>query len=217
MKLLAVGLAALALLPGSVALGGTSTLWASSDAELAAAVWKLRASGGTIRLAPRAYRQLYVPARSSRPLRIVGTRGARLERVLFDGTQRVTLAGVAIRPRSGDALVEVRDSRHVELDRVLVSAQGTRYSASVLLSSARNVRIRRSTFTHCGDRSRVFVNCVLLYRWSHHIVIEDSWFHDCLGCDFVHGRFGSDLAIRRNRFERELPCSIGSVCCGHQD
>ena len=61
------------------------------------------------------------------------------------------------------------------------------------------------------------MNCVTLYRWSHDVVIEDNHFHDCLGCDFVNGRFGSDLVIRDNRFERALPCRMGPYRCGHKD
>ena len=98
-----------------------------------------------------------------------------------------------------------------------MSARRTRFSASVLIADARRVTIRRSTFVHCGDRVREFVNCVTLYRWSHDVVIEDNWFHDCYGCDFVHGRFGTDLTIRGNRFERSLPCGMGRYRCGHQD
>jgi hypothetical protein len=62
-----------------------------------------------------------------------------------------------------------------------------------------------------------WANCLLLWRFSHDVTVEDDWFHDCLGCDFVHGRFGSGLVIRRNRFERALPCRIGRRRCGHQD
>jgi hypothetical protein len=70
---------------------------------------------------------------------------------------------------------------------------------------------------HCGDRAREFTNCVTLYRWSHRVLIEDNRFHDCLGCDFVHGRFGTRLTIRRNRFDRSLPCHMSAHRCGHQD
>ena len=48
-------------------------------------------------------------------------------------------------------------------------------------------------------------------------MIRDNWFHDCYGCDFVHGRFGSHLTLLRNRFERSLPCTMGAYRCGHQD
>ena len=38
--------------------------------------------------------------------------------------------------------------------------------------------------------------------------IVDNWFHDCRGCDFIHGLFGYDLTLRGNRFERALPCRM---------
>jgi hypothetical protein len=49
-------------------------------------------------------------------------------------------------------------------------------------------------------------------------VIADNRFHDCHGCDFIHGRFGSWLTIVRNRFDRALPCHhMGTYRCGHND
>ena len=49
------------------------------------------------------------------------------------------------------------------------------------------------------------------------MVIEGNRFHDCRGCDFVHGRFGSNLTIRGNRFDRALPCRMDAYRCGHND
>jgi hypothetical protein len=189
----------------------------SSDGEFRAAVSALRDSGGTIVLRPHDYRALVVPPRSSNPLRISGTPGVRVEQVLFDRTQHVSLGGMTVAPRDQNALVEVRTSTHIDLHDLLVTARGSPYSSSVLLPDARGVTIRRSRFTHCGDESVDFVNCVLLYRWSRGVTIEGNWFHDCYGCDFVHGRFGSDLTIRRNRLERALPCRINFNRCRHQD
>jgi hypothetical protein len=193
------------------------TIYVKSDAGFAVAVRRLRRSGGSIVLLPRLYRRLVVGSRSARPLRIVGTRGARVESVLLYGTQRVSFGRVTIGPIRADALVEVRRSRHVVLHDLVVSAKGTRRSASILVPDSRHITIRRSNFMHCGDRARKFVNCVTLYRWSHDVVIEDNHFHDCFGCDFVHGRFGTHLTIRRNRFERALPCRMGRYRCGHND
>jgi hypothetical protein len=79
------------------------------------------------------------------------------------------------------------------------------------------VTIRNSNFMHCGDHSPDFANCVWLYRWSHGVVIQDNRFHDCRGCDFIHGRFGTNLTIRRNSFDRTLPCHMTRYRCGHQD
>jgi Right handed beta helix region len=188
-----------------------------SVSEFESAVDALRTSGGTIRLQPRAYGELVIPARSARPLRIVGTNGTQVERMVLDHTQHVSLEGLRVSPRTQDALLDVRGSEHVVLSNLLVTAQGTPYSAQLRLPDSRYVTIRRSTFTHCGDRSPDWSNCLLLWRWSSYITIEDSWFHDCYGCDFIHGRFGWNLTIRRNRFERALFCRFDRVRCGHND
>jgi Right handed beta helix region len=193
------------------------TIFVSSDAAFAGAVGKLRRSGGRIVLLPRLYRWLEIGPRGSRPLRIVGMRGVRVENILFLDTQRVSFGRVTVGPIRGDALVEVRGSHHVVLHDLVVTAKGTRRSASILVPDSRHVTIQRSNFMHCGDRAPDFVNCVALWRWSHGVVIEDNHFHDCFGCDFVHGRFGTHLTIRGNRFERALPCRMGRYRCGHND
>jgi hypothetical protein len=198
----------------------TKTIRVRNDRQFQGAVSKLANSGGTIRLLPNHYHSLVVPPRSGRRLRIIGRRGVRIERILFDRTKRVSLSRVRISPRAEHAIVEVNHSKDIDLDRLTVSAWGTRLSASVTAWASRNVRIRRSNFTHCGDRSVEWSNCLMLFRRTQHITVEDNWFHDCFGCDFIHGRFGSNLTIRRNRFERALPCSfrlLGRVRCGHND
>jgi len=198
----------------------SKTIRVRNDRQFQAAVSKLANSGGTIRLLPNFYRTLVVPPRSARPLHIIGRPGVRIERLVFDRTKHVSLARVTISPRTQHAIVEVNGSKHIDLDGLVVTAQGTRLSASVTAWASRYVTIRRSTFTHCGDRSAEWSNCLVLFRRTQHVTIEDSWFHDCYGCDFIHGRFGSHLTIRRNRFERTLPCSfrrLGRVRCGHQD
>jgi hypothetical protein len=198
----------------------SKTIRVRNDRQLQAAISKLANSGGTIRLLPNFYRVLVVPPRSGRPLRIIGRPGVRIQRVLFDRTKHVSLARVRISPRTEHAIVEVNESKHIDLDDLVVTAQGTRLSASVTAWASRYVTIRRSTFTHCGDRAVEWSVCLMLFRRTRHVTVEDNWFHDCYGCDFIHGRFGSHLTIRRNRFERALPCSfrlLGRVRCGHQD
>ena len=196
------------------------TIRVGNDKQLRAAVHRLASSGGTIRLRPHFYRQLVVPPRSTRPLWLVGSPGVRVERVVLNRTRNVSLSGVTITPRTQHAIVELHDSKHIELHGLVVTAQGTPYSASVAIHRSRHVSIRRSRFTHCGDRSTQFTFCLMLFRRSSHVLVEDNRFHDCRGCDFIHGRFGSNLTIRRNRFERALPCSfrlLGRVRCRHQD
>jgi Right handed beta helix region len=198
----------------------SKTIRVRNDKQFQAAVSRLASSGGTIRLRPNFYRTLVVGPRSGRQLRIIGRRGVRIERLVFDRTKHVSLARVTISPRREHAIVEVNHSKHIDLDGLLVTAQGTRLSASVTAWRSRSVTIRRSTFTHCGDRSVEWSNCIMLFRRTRHVTVEGNWFHDCYGCDFIHGRFGSNLTIRRNRFERALPCRfrlLGRVRCGHQD
>jgi hypothetical protein len=195
-----------------------ATVWVGSESEVAAAVYRLAATGGHIVLRPGTYRgTLVVPPRSGARLRIDGRPGTLVERVLLDHADNVSVGRMRVSPVDGDAGVDVIQSRHVELHDLFVTAQGTARSASVRIPDSQHVTIRDSEFAHCGDRSPVFVNCLLVLDWATDVLIEDSWFHDCAGCDFVHGRFGSRLTIRRNRFERALPCRIGRARCGHQD
>ena len=188
-----------------------------NDAGFARAVRALRARGGTIVLLPGHYERLVVGPRGSAPLRIVGTRGARIQTLLLDGTRNVTVGHVAIRPYRANAVVEIRESRNIALHHLHVSAFKTRWSASVLVASGVGVTIRSSRFTHCGDRAREFTNCVSLWRWANRVTIAGNRFDDCFGCDFVHGRFGAHLTIRNNTFDRALPCRMGKHRCGHND
>jgi hypothetical protein len=212
---------ATALVMSALAIGAeahaSSTIRVGNDAQLAAAVRALRQSGGTIVLRPRLYRRLVVGPRSGRPLRILGTPGTRVGNVVLQRTRNVSLGRVRVAPVGGDAIVDVRASRGVLLHDLVVSARGTRFASFVRIPDSRDVTIRKSDFSHCGDRSPEFANCVLMWRWSRNVTIEDNRFHDCRGCDFVHGRFGSYLTIRRNRFDRALPCRMSRHRCGHQD
>ncbi|MGZ4408886.1 MAG: right-handed parallel beta-helix repeat-containing protein [Gaiellaceae bacterium] len=196
---------------------GPQTVLVGSDVAFAAAAARLRGSGGRIVLRPGLYRRLVIGPRSGRELRIVGSRGTRVERILFWRTTRVSLGRLTVGPIGGDALIDLEGARDIDLHDLVVTARGSGRSASILIAYARQVTIRRSVFTHCGDFSPDFVNCVLLYRGAHNVVIEDNRFHDCRGCDFIHGRFGSSLTIRRNRFDRALPCHMGRYRCGHND
>ena len=188
----------------------------SSDGAFAAAVAELARTGGTIRLRAHAYGDLYVPPRSGPTLRLVGERGTTVRGLLLDGASDVLVSDVTVAPVGGNARLELRSAARVELDHVLVTAVGTPFTATLALPGSRDVTVRDSEFSHCGDRSAEFADCVLLLRASH-VRIENSWFHDCRGCDFIHGRYGTGLTLIGNRFERALPCRMGGRRCGHQD
>jgi hypothetical protein len=189
-----------------------------NGAQFAAAVSALRDTGGTIRLRRNYFGgELVVGSRSARPLRIVGERGVRVESLLLEGTQHVSVSRITIAPIRQDAWLRISGSRHIDLHHVLVTARRTRYRATLQVVESSHVEIRRSEFRHCGDRSPLFSNCLHLKHGTRHILITNNWFHDCRGCDFVHGRFGYDLTLRGNRFERALPCRMNRDRCGHQD
>ena len=216
----AVAAAALGLAPAEQARPADArprTIWVASDTQFVHAERALARTGGTIVLRPRLYRRLTISARSTRPLRVVGTRGARVEDVYFYGTRNVSFGRVRIGPVAGDALVELWKSRDVVLHDLVVSAGGRRFKAGVLVAEARRVTICDSDISHCGDRAPAMTNCVTIWRWTHDVTLQGNRFHDCRGCDFVNGRFGTRLTIRDNRFERTLPCSMGRYRCGHQD
>ena len=189
-----------------------------NSTQFTAAVAALRATGGTIELRRGEYGgELVVGSRSAKPLRIVGDRGVRVGSLLLEQTQHVSVSRLTIKPLGEDAWMRVSGSRHIDLHDLLVTAKGTRYRATLQIMESRQVTIRRSEFRHCGDRSPLFSNCVHVKHGTRHIRIVDNWFHDCRGCDFVHGLFGYDLTLRGNRFERALPCRMDRERCGHQD
>jgi hypothetical protein len=194
------------------------TIQVHDGTQFAAAVRALRVTGGTIRLHRNHYGgELVVGSRSAKPLRIVGERGVRVESLLLEHTQDVSVSRLTIAPLGEDAWLRVSGSRDVDVHDVLVTAKRTRYRATLQVIESKHVAIRRNEFRHCGDRSPLFSNCLHLKHGTRHVRILDNWFHDCRGCDFVHGLFGYDVTLRGNRFERALPCHIGRERCRHQD
>jgi Right handed beta helix region len=211
-------LAALALAGASAAAAKPRAITVRNATGFAHAAAKLRRSGGTIVLRPGAYASLILGPRGSSPLRIVGAGGVRVGRFELFRTRSVSISNLRIGPVAGDAKLELDGASNIDLDHITVTAQGTSNSTTIFVASAYGVHIRNSTFTHCGDRSPDFANCITLNRGAHSVVIESNSFHDCHGCDFIHGRFGSRLTIRNNRFDRALPCHhITSYRCRHND
>jgi hypothetical protein len=214
-RALAVALAVAAVAPATAQ---ARTIHVRDDAGFARAVAKLRQSGGTIALRPGSYPRLLIGPRSAARLDVVGGPGVRVGRLLLWRTQHVSVGDVAVAPVGDDARIELQGARSIDLHDLRVTASKTRFRSTILVADARHVRIRRSTFTHCGDFSWEFSNCVTLNRGADNVVIEDNRFHDCHGCDFIHGRFGSWLTIRRNTFDRALPCHhMTTHRCGHND
>jgi hypothetical protein len=217
LALLTLLLGAASLLVG-VPAAGARTIVVRSPTAFERAAAALRHRSGTIVLGPGAYGSLVLGPRSGGELRVVGRGGVRVGRFLLWRTRRVSIGGLRIGPVGGDARLELEGATDVDLHDLVVSARGSTFGASLFVASARHVRIRQSVFAHCADHSPGFSNCITLNRGAHNVIIEGNRFHDCHGCDFVHGRFGSWLTIRRNRFDRALPCHhMSRYRCGHND
>ena len=134
-------------------------------------------------------------------LRILG-RAARVQSLRLESTRYVTVGPLKVTPLTGDALLQVSASRNILLRDLTVTARGTRWSAGVDIPDSSWVTVQQSEFTHCGDRSPNWVNCLRVQQESSHVLVDHDWFHDCLGCDFLHGRIGSYLTVSSSRFER---------------
>jgi hypothetical protein len=201
-------LATIALVVASPA--AAATYWVHSPAQFQKAVRATRAHGGRIILLPGRYVRPLVVSGSG-PSQIIGRRGAVVQELRLDGTRRVSVGPLRISPLDGDAILEVSASLNVKLHHLRVSAQGTRFSAHVDIPDSDSVRIQYSQFSHCGDRSPNWVNCLWLRARARNITVEHNWFHDCRGCDFIHGQVASHLAVRWNRFERSLPCRADRI------
>jgi len=222
-------LATLALVTSSPA--AAATYWVHSPAEFQSAVAATQSTGGRIVLLPGRYAAPLVVSGNG-PSQIIGRPGAIVQELQLYGARHVSVGPLRISPLNGDALLNVSKSLNVKLHGLKVSAQGTRFSAHVEIPDSTWVFVQHSQFSHCGDRSPSWVNCLWLRARARHVTVEHSWFHDCRGCDFVHGQVASHLTIRSSRFERALPCradrinwpllranlgSFASQRCSHQD
>jgi len=214
-RLLLALLAAAVLAPAAPAYAGAR--FVASGRTFQKAVADFRQTGGRIVLLPGDYRRpLVVGPRSNSVLDIVGTDGARVQSLRIARSRDVIVRGLVVRPLTGDARVMVKRSRGIVFRGDTFTAKGTEFKVGLRLDHSQGVVVRSSTFSHCGDHTPKWSTC-LLPRWARDVRIVRNWFHDCRGCDFVHGLFGYDLTLRGNRFERALPCRMDHERCGHQD
>jgi hypothetical protein len=194
-----------------------TTRYVDSGRAFQQAVSDFRKSGGRIVLLPRDYlRPLVVGPRSARRLDIVGAPGARVQTLQIVRSRAVTVRGLIIRPLRGNAQLLAAHSRGLVFRGDTFTAKRTNYKVGLRLDFSRGVVVRNSRFSHCGDHTPKWTTC-LLPHWASHLRITHSWFHDCRGCDFIGGRAGPALVIRKNRFDRALACHTGWVKCHHQD
>ncbi len=191
----------------------------SSAAGFEAAVAAMRNSGGTITLSPGTYpTKMRIGPRSSRRLTISGpARGRAVVRaIVLDHAQVVTIHKLHFRAMGRDGGIHAMSSLHIRLHNLTFTAIGTTRKVGINLDHSSHVIVDHSAFAHCGDNTPRWSMCILP-RFASYVTIEDNRFHDCLGCDFIHGRAGPNLVIKSNTFNRALACHHTWKKCGHQD
>jgi hypothetical protein len=194
-----------------------ATRYVSSAAQFQSAVSGLRQSGGTIVLRRHLYtRTLTVGPRGTRRLWIVGTRGARVQDLVLDGTRDVGVRRLSVHPLSADGGIFAHSSTGLRFIGDRFTAIHTVHTVTLDLDHSNHILVHRNRFSHCGDRTPEWALC-LLPHFASHVVVDDNWFHDCFGCDFIHGRARRSLTIENNRFARALACHQSWVKCGHSD
>jgi hypothetical protein len=210
----------LAVLGGALAAPGPAiagTSYVENAAQFNAAVAADAGSGGRIILRAGSYEnQLRVGARSRAPLKVVGERGAVVRELVLQGTRDVLVSKIAVRPVGGSGGVAVLGSSSVTLAHLSFSARHTRREVGLDLEHSSHLTITSSTFAHCGDAFPLPVFCLKL-RADNTTTIVGSSFHDCVGCDFIHGRAGRYVVIQANRFDRAMSCPHATLKCQHDD
>jgi parallel beta helix pectate lyase-like protein len=202
---------------GAIAPPGARSVGSAAGFE--AAVAAMRDTGGTITLTAGTYStKMRIGPRSSRRLTISGpARGRAVVRaIVLDRAQAVTIRKLHIRAMARDGGIHTIYSRHIRLHDLTFTAIGTTRRVGVNLDHSSHVTVDHSVFAHCGDNTPRWSMCILP-RYAAFVTIEHSRFHDCLGCDFIHGRAGPKLRIQSNTFNRALACHHSWHKCGHQD
>jgi hypothetical protein len=191
----------------------------TSAAAFEAAVAAMRNTGGTITLSPGTYpTKMRIGPRSSRRLTITGpARGRAVVRaIVLDHTQAVTIHKLHIRAMARDGGIHAISSLRIRLHNLTFTAIDTTRKVGINLDHSSHVTVDHSAFAHCGDNTPRWSMCILP-RFASNVTIENNRFHDCLGCDFIHGRAGPNLLIKSNTFNRALACHHTWEKCGHQD
>jgi Right handed beta helix region len=202
---------------GGVAPPGVRSVTSAAGFETAVAA--MRSSGGTITLRPGTYpTKMRIGPRASQRLIISGpARGRAVVRaIVLDHTQAVTIHKIHVRAMARDGGIHAISSLHIKLHNLTFTAITTTRKVGLNLDHSSHVMVDHSAFAHCGDNTPRWSMCILP-RFASYVTIEHNRFHDCRGCDFIHGRAGPNLLIKSNTFNRALACHHTWVKCGHQD
>jgi hypothetical protein len=201
------------------ALAPPSVRSVTSAAGFEAAVAAMRNSGGTITLNPGTYStKMRIGPRSSRRLTISGPKLGRavVRAIVLDHTQAVTIHRLHVRAMARDGGIHAISSFRIRLHNLTFTAIDTTRKVGINLDHSSRVLVDHSVFAHCGDNTSRWSMCILP-RYASNVSIEYNRFHDCRGCDFIHGRAGPNLLIKSNTFNRALACHHTWEKCRHQD
>lgn len=184
----------------------------SDAASFERAVSSARA-GDTIHLADGSYPALSVTGRKyASPVRIAGTRNARLAGLKVGGSSNLVVSGITVTPPASDrVVVQIAASSNITLDGVLIDGRTETAGAWIQTDpSDSKVTISNSEITDCGTGNR----CIA--PGANGLQILHDAFHDCLDCDFIRGQAGGPTLIADNTFDRAIPGACGTKC-NHND
>ena len=141
----------------------------------------------------------------------MGRPAARVQNLLLDGTRYVTVGPLKVAPLRGDALLQVRASRNIVLRDLTVSARGSRWSAGVDIPDSRWVTVQQSEFSHCGDRSPNWVNCLSVTGPVEPRPRRPRLVPRLPRLRLPPRTVRGHLTVSSSRFERTLPCDLRKI------
>ena len=187
-----------------------------SDATSFNAAIKAARGGETIQLADGSYPPLTVQGRSfPTPVRIVGSRNAKLAGITFKNSSNLVLKGVTVTPPATTAarIAITGSSQRIVIDRVLVDGRDEAVGAFISSDvTTADITVSNSALRNCGKgKACIFPN-------PQNLRILRNKFDDCRSCDFVRGGRNGAL-IQGNSFglTRNVECTGGVQACPHNN
>jgi len=151
------------------------------------------APGSTVTLPPGSYPESGVTAKPASMVTVIGSPGAVLNGLVFDGAANLTLRGLecVAQPRIGYAIGVVNGSKNIVLDGLNVhQAAGALDGYGVLFRGASNVSLINSEL-HQLTAGVQHLDC-------DHVLITDNRIHDLTG-DGIKGGGTSFITVSRNK------------------
>jgi Right handed beta helix region len=178
--------------------------FAENPAWFKAELERVAEGGGTIplpagRVAPLQLRSLTPSA----PIRLAGRPGTVLTDISIQGSRRIVVSGVRIRPATEPAIVDVSDSRDVTFRNVRFLGLSEDIGVALQLDpDDRDITVTDSEFTRCQHA----LACILARGRG--LTIDNVRFHDVRDADLVRGA-ADDVTITDSDLHDALPGTRG--------